>query len=349
MLSRHERSGKIRLLPRQCASCSRLLPGTSYSRNQWRKSPGLSRCAACVHGGGGCNDNGNGNGRGNVSVVDATQTARRNNAHKASFTPNDLNNPFAQGSFRRVAQGKYTEGGRAGQPCVCKWFKTGGVMESHFYDSDLEASKEAIRIITIWNSNKLIDKLVQVNLPEVWTFENTAGVSWAGKKILQEPFIQEYQKFNSNTGWTDDSIPWARVMQALSHYSYHTTNGQTLLCDLQGGVYSNGVVLTDPVVMSNSRRFGPTDLGSRGISTFFGNHVCNEFCRREWQKPRDQNRYHNSTAGTTMEHHAPTRGSRPNMTMGGLQTILSNNNEYTNLSQEQKMRVLLKVMQLKNI
>ena len=36
----------------------------------------------------------------------------------------------------------------------------------------------------------------------------------------------------------------------LSHYSYHVSNGAYLLCDLQGGVYKDGVVLTDPVVMS---------------------------------------------------------------------------------------------------
>lgn len=35
-------------------------------------------------------------------------------------------------------------------------------------------------------------------------------------------------------------------MQALSHFSYHKTGGQLVLCDLQGGVLSRGrgVVLT---------------------------------------------------------------------------------------------------------
>ena len=32
-------------------------------------------------------------------------------------------------------------------------------------------------------------------------------------------------------------------MQALSHYSYHITGGQFLMCDLQGGWYSDGVIL----------------------------------------------------------------------------------------------------------
>lgn len=300
-------------MSRYCASCNRCFDRDSYSNNQWRKGDGVSRCSACVHGGGYYSE-----AHSNSGMINVADTARRNNANRATFQHHALSHPFAQGSFRWVAKGRYTEGGRAGQACVCKWFKTGGVLESHFYDSDLEASNEAIRIISKWNSQGLIDRIVRVNLPEVWTFDDYSSDEWAGKKVLQEPFIENYQKFNSNTGWSDDSIPWARVMQALSHFSYHATDGQTLLCDLQGGVYSDGVVLTDPVVMSNQRCFGPTDLGPHGISTFFGNHFCNEFCRREWRKPHDQTRYHHSTAGTTMVHHVPTRRSRPNMTLGAI-------------------------------
>ena len=95
-------------------------------------------------------------------------------------------------------------------------------------------------------------------------------------QFFREPFIQNYTKFNSNSGWADDSTPWPRVMQALSHFSYHITSGQFVLCDLQGGIYSNAVVLTDPVILSRSKRFGVTDLGPQGISSFFSNHVCNE-------------------------------------------------------------------------
>jgi hypothetical protein len=38
-------------------------------------------------------------------------------------------------------------------------------------------------------------------------------------------------------------------MQALSHYSYHTSGGQFLVCDLQGGIYRDGVIL-DPIILS---------------------------------------------------------------------------------------------------
>jgi hypothetical protein len=238
--------------------------------------------------------------------VDASNTARRNNSQKAIFTQHAMDNPFASGAFRWVAKGKYISGSRTGQDCVCKWFKTGGVMESHFFDTDLATVNEAIRLISKWNEKNLVNRMIQVNLPEVWTMTTLLPGSrsqWAGKKVLQEPFIQGYQKFNSNTGWADNSVPWSRVMQALSHFSYHISNGQRLLCDLQGGVNSDGVVLTDPVVISTTRQYGPTDLGSKGISNFFAYHVCNEFCRAEWRKPTDRLVYFQRTSGTSMLNH----------------------------------------------
>jgi Alpha-kinase family len=290
---------------RYCADCGRFLSRESYSKNQWSKGHGASRCSGCVHGGGGTADA--------AVMIDPAQTARRNNSSKATFTSDALDNPFASGNFRWVANGTYTQGNRAGEACVCKWFKTGGVMEAHFYDADLAACNEALRLITKWNSSRLVDRIVKINLPEVWTFSQESRVSWRGRKVLQEPFIKDYQKFNSNTGWSDDTLPWPRVMQALSHFTYHISNGQKLLCDLQGGIYKDGVVLTDPVVMSVSREYGPTDLGANGISSFFAHHQCNEFCKSDWRQPHNPTKFYARTAGTTMEH-VPTHNSRQRMT-----------------------------------
>jgi hypothetical protein len=282
----------------QCSSCHCHLHGT-------RQTGSSNRCSACVR-----------TKTAKNGKSTRAQTERRNDAHRASFATNALDHPFAQGSFRWVARGKFTEGNRAGEACVCKWFKSGGVLESHFYDKDLAASNEAIRRITQWNSGKYIDRVIKVNKPEVWTFTRSCSAEWAGKKVLQEPFISDYQKFNSNSGWKDDSIPWSRVMQAVSHFTYHFSNGERLLCDLQGGIYNNGVILTDPVVMSNTAgAFGPTDLGPDGISTFFARHRCSEYCGRQWRKPNDRTAYFRLTAGTTMQH-VPTQHSRNRMTTG---------------------------------
>eukprot|EP00545_Synedropsis_sp_CCMP1620_P001447 CAMPEP_0119007432 /NCGR_PEP_ID=MMETSP1176-20130426/3007_1 /TAXON_ID=265551 /ORGANISM="Synedropsis recta cf, Strain CCMP1620" /LENGTH=306 /DNA_ID=CAMNT_0006959583 /DNA_START=65 /DNA_END=982 /DNA_ORIENTATION=+ len=302
---------------RTCSSCRVQRNRQDYSSNQWRKGDGGSRCSSCVGGGSSSatkkkNDT--------ASSLSRDTTARRNNASRASFPQYNLDHPFAQGSFRWVAKGTYTVGERVGQACVCKWFKTGSVVEAHFFETDLKTSEKAVDIISQFNSGGFVNRVVQVNLPQVWTFEFAAGSKMGGQKVLQEPFIEKYQKFNSNTGWSDNSNPWPRVMQALSHYSYHVSGGRLLLCDIQGGVYSNGVVLTDPVIMSTTRIYGPTDLGTTGISSFFAHHKCNEYCKSSWTLPRHRRAAYNPTQGTTMEI-VPTRRSRPGMTMGGMGAI----------------------------
>lgn len=75
-------------------------------------------------------------------------------------------------------------------------------------------------------SQRLIDKHVKVNIPEVWTFDKYGGHEISGKKVLLEPFIENNTKFNSNNGWQDDGSHWARAMQALSHFSYHVSNSE---------------------------------------------------------------------------------------------------------------------------
>jgi Alpha-kinase family len=297
---------------RHCACCRRKLSSDRYSKHQWSKGVSASICYGCLD-----QDK-----KDCKVLIDPGQTARRNNSKNAIFTEYALSNPFASGSFRWVAKGKYTTGDRVGQVCVCKWFKKSRTKEeAQYFETDIATSKEAIRLITIWNSKRLIDRIVKINLPEVWTCASSSDSLWIGRKVLQEPFIEDYQKFNSNNGWADSKFPWGRVMQAISHFTYHVSKGKKLLCDLQGGVYKDGVILTDPVVMAagDGARYGPTDLGSEGISSFFAKHKCNEYCQSSWQKPHDQTPYYTLTAGTTMmtmtpTKHIPTHKSRKPMT-----------------------------------
>lgn len=209
-----------------------------------------------------------------------------------------------------MAKGVYVIGERKGEACVRKWFKTGSVFSETYFSEDIKAVHKAIDIVQEWNDEGFVDKTVRVNEAEVWSDTKT------GEKHLVEPFIENYQKFNSNSGWHDGSTPWPRVMQALSHFSYHTSGGQLLLCDLQGGCYKDGMILTDPVIMSVNRHYGVTDLGAEGISNFFAKHRCNEYCRSYWIKPSNARNHFNAVRGTSMRpNHVPTRRSRGLMTL----------------------------------
>ncbi|KAJ3194917.1 hypothetical protein HDU67_004557, partial [Dinochytrium kinnereticum] len=169
----------------------------------------------------------------------------------------------------------------------------------------------ALELVNRFNSDRIINRDIWINQPEVWTF--LPDSRRAGEKCIVEPMIANFEKFNSNTGWTPAvSSPWIKVMQALSHHSYHTTNRALLYCDLQGGVYPDGFVITDPVIMSATQEYGPTDLGPLGISTFFSRHQCNEFCNRQWMRPHDQTQYFEVQQGSAMV--LPTRKTRAPLT-----------------------------------
>jgi hypothetical protein len=87
-------------------------------------------------------------------------------------------------------------------------------------------------MLSHWNGAGFITQTIRMNKPAVWTV--TDGPR-KGQKVLVEPFIENYVKFNSNTGWVGgDGGSWNELVQAISHY-YHITSGTLLLCDMQGG------------------------------------------------------------------------------------------------------------------
>jgi hypothetical protein len=222
---------------------------------------------------------------------------RENHSRKAVVT--EWN--WAEGAFRWVHKGHYTAGPRSGQPCVQKVFKSGSVFEDSYFRHDMDVTRTVQRLVSEFNQAGILgdDFRVMLNKPEVWMFVDT------GERTLVEPHIEGFRKFNSNTGWVDRRTPWDRVMQAVSHFSYHQSGGGFVLCDLQGGLYDDAAVITDPVVLSRDHRFGPTDLGPDGISSFFSTHVCNEYCRSNWARPRRPVQYFTPVAGTTMTEHDP--------------------------------------------
>ena len=135
---------------------------------------------------------------------------RKNNALKAGM---DLSKIYSSGGFKNVYKGKYTEGERKEQECVAKVFKTGSVYEESFFASELKVVAKALQIINRFNNDGIINKEIWLNEPAVWTF---VGGNLINSKALIEPMIENFEKFNSNTGWTpNQTSPWIEVMQAL--------------------------------------------------------------------------------------------------------------------------------------
>ena len=195
---------------------------------------------------------------------------------------------IGEGKYKYVFRGTYE---RSGEPAADKFLKTGTTFSSKCFDDDVHNAEEALKYVAGFYDYILerffgiVDVVIEealkyvagfydyietrtiyrgrvsikVNIPEVWT--QTSGGYLKGQKMLREPFIANFQKFNSISGAADLT---AQVAQALSHFSYHASDGTELLCDLQGGRVDESYVLSDVVMMSMGKKYGNTDPGGNG-------------------------------------------------------------------------------------
>merc|ERR1712194_33356 len=195
---------------------------------------------------------------------------------------------LASGEHRHVYWGYYIKGPRKDERAVKKVFKTGSVFERSAFDKDIATAEKAAAIMQTFNSHnaayryrdnpKCNDrKRFYLNMPSVWT-----STSDNRTQRLVEPMIPgEYIKMNSNTGWVKDQ---GALTEALSHFSFHNTEGRCLLCDLQGNEDDTRYLLTDPAIHSIGQKYGPTDGGQEQMISFFEKHRCNQFCHASWRR-----------------------------------------------------------------
>jgi hypothetical protein len=208
------------------------------------------------------------------------------------------------GQFRIAYAGTYVGGNRNMQDAVCKAFKPKyHALEADFYSQDFHIASKAIQFAEDWNEWCPRGKEILVTRGDVLNINGT--------NYLVEPLIRYFKKYTSNNGWIADAGWAGEAMEAFSHYTYHRSGGSMIVCDLQGR-YRHDVrnqakcrfELTDPAICSRSRSYGVTDLGEKGIDTFFANHVCNQFCSsdggRMWQRPRRVTKWFESHSGTSM-------------------------------------------------
>jgi hypothetical protein len=210
---------------------------------------------------------------------------RQTSPFNAIFNAEDIQNPKMQGGYTYVALGSYctnSKGPDKVDRCIIKWWKSGPVQSHDLYDIYMRRILKAYDLIMMFNHEKIILEPVYLQIPSIVQLDS-------GNIVLQEPYIEQYQKWNSNSGWYSKSNDsWSLAFQALSHFSYHISDGLYVLCNVTGGLIGEReteAILTDVVVHSRSREFDAADLGTSGIYNFFANHQCNEFCNPGWFTP----------------------------------------------------------------
>lgn len=213
------------------------------------------------------------------------------------------NKVIGEGSFRIAYAGTYLCGNRNNQEAVCKCFKPQyAVLEDDFFSSDFDAADRAIQYAEEWNDFCQNDETILITRGDIHTI--------GGKRYLVEPMIRNFTKFTSNNGFIADDQGWmGECMEAFTHYTYYRSGGQLIVCDLQGRYkynrYANSksrFELTDVAICSRRCSHGPTDLGEKGIDSFFHNHVCNQFCNidRHWARPRRTRQWFPASSSTSM-------------------------------------------------
>jgi hypothetical protein len=236
-----------------CTSCEQTKSGNEFSKTQLR-SVEYRRCIGCV---------GQASGAQGFVLIDAKH--------------------FAEGSSRYAYKAIEKS---SGDLVVVKQFKKIHPTEKMFWDADIKTHQLAKDLVEIWNDLNSTSKSYEITSPTraYMKFVDKTGVFVMGEWVLVEKFIDgNWEKFNSNSGWVGNS---ETSVQAFCHWTYHYSGGKYLFCDAQGARDHIGYYLTDPCIMSVTKEYGITDLGSEGISIWFSNHTCNKFCQKHWLRPQ---------------------------------------------------------------
>lgn len=237
----------------------------------------------------------------------APTSAARTNLTSQSVSISDYK--LGEGAFRECYEGTYVGGNRNQQEAACKSFKTRfRGMENEYFADDFRIADRVIDYAEEWNEFCPNKKEITVSRGDIISSRD-------GVKYLVEPYIRDFGKFTSNSGWIapESELGWkVLAMEAFSHYTYHRSGGSLLVCDLQGRYRADRhgrgqknksrFELSDPAICSRKRLYGPTDLGEKGIESFFCNHRCNQFCNQNgrWQKPRSPNQWFQKCSATSM-------------------------------------------------
>ncbi|KAL7470692.1 hypothetical protein ACHAXS_010943 [Conticribra weissflogii] len=230
-----------------------------------------------------------------------SSAARTNlTSNRVALNPHQV---IGVGAFRICYAGTYLCGNRNGQEAVCKCFKDQfSGLESDYFRHNFHISDKAIQFAEEWNRFCDSDETILITKGDVHSI--------GGKKYLVEPLIRYFKKFTSNNGWISEDGGWiVEAMEAFSHFTYYRSGGNLIVCDLQGRYKYNKYKpskscfeLTDVAICSRRCTYGPTDLGEKGIESFFANHVCNGFCSVTgyWQRPRNATQWFPKSSATSM-------------------------------------------------
>lgn len=200
---------------------------------------------------------------------------------------------YSYGSVRIAHKGQFTHPqSNYGKEMVVKVFKSDHANLKSDWTLDIETAEKAIALARKFNNLSQVDTAItfedviplQVSSQSLW-HETQINV---GEWVVAEHFLHgDYKKWLSNNGWVSSDA--GETLPAFSHWTWVESNGDILVCDLQGVYNKNsGYQLTDPAINSSELKYGKTDIGTIGIHNFFDSHICTPVCKSlgiDWNRP----------------------------------------------------------------
>ncbi|KAJ1443761.1 kinase-like domain-containing protein [Ochromonadaceae sp. CCMP2298] len=134
-------------------------------------------------------------------------------------------------------------------------------------------------------STLLSEKRLDSTRYKKWNDNRGRVISLNKRKVPEE--VGDEEEEEGTFAQEADPAPGstADVPQAFSHWTYNYTQGESLVCDVQGVLGNSSFQLTDPSIHSSTRRYGSTDHGRNGQRNFFKTHECNPLCRALYLRP----------------------------------------------------------------
>lgn len=213
--------------------------------------------------------------------------------------------PMGEGGRRwafpaRVKEGHSLAGFQSDTELVLKIVKPRAYRQGvRITEEDVRVQELANALADSFNKLKLMrgGKLCAVHFIVGRCLTASKTLKWKGKRkvaegdsvLVEQRIVGTYEKFNSNSGWSSGE---GFFPDAFSHWTWVQSEGEQLVCDLQGhhrgvgggpkwGEEDSYYLFTDPAILSKTTgRYGCTDLGASGQVQWFKNHHCNTFCHK---------------------------------------------------------------------
>ena len=185
--------------------------------------------------------------------------------------------PFAEGRFRYAFKGHYTKHStKLGQKCVVKKFKDSYCWERNGWDETLKIYSTAKEYASGFGNG--------IEFTDCETGIVTKVGSSTKVKLdeytAHEDYLEgNYIKWCNNYGYVSREARGVdSILTAFMHWSWMKSKGQEMVGDIQGVKNGSRYKLTDPAMLSATRKYGVTDTGIEGMAMFFLIHECSGPC-----------------------------------------------------------------------